>query len=141
VLNSILDGILEDDEKFLSVIDRIINAGVKIVNNTEELKEELREFEGIYQTYVYDANFSYWFEVSEAKVSYKRGVNSKAPFSCYFTKELFIKILTRELSGTDEFLKGRIRVDGDLSQGLKYVKFHRLFFKYIKLKNGNNRHK
>ena len=140
-INSIFEGLSEDNEKFSIVIDRIIKAGVKIINSTEELKDELIGFEGIYQTYIEDANFNYWFKVSENQLEFKKGVHPDAPFSCYFTKELFIKILLRELSGAEEFLKGRLRVDGDLSQGLKYVKFHRLFFKYIQLKNNNNNHK
>ena len=140
-LNSIFKGLLEDSEKFVAVLDKILKAGVKIINNTKELKEELVGFDGIYQTYIEDVKFNYWFKVTENLLEYRKGEHPDAPFSCYFTKELFIKILMRELSGTDEFLKGRLRVDGDLSQGLKYVKFHRLFFKYLQLKNGNNNHK
>jgi len=139
-LNSIFNGLLDDNEKFITVIDRIIRAGVNLINSTDELKEELIGFDGIYQTYIEDANFNYWFKVSENQLEYKIGEHPEAPFSCYFAKELFVKILSRELSGTEEFLKGRLRVDGDLSQGLKYVKFHRLFFKYLQLKNGNNNH-
>lgn len=139
-VNSIFKGLLDDNEKFVAVLDRIIKAGVKLINSTEELKEELIGFDGIYQTNIEDANFNYWFKVSDDRLEYRKGEHPEAPFSCYFTKDLFIKILTRELSGTEEFLKGRIKVDGDLSQGLKYVKFHRLFFKYIQLKNGNNNH-
>jgi putative sterol carrier protein len=138
-LNSIFNGLLEDNQKFASVIDRIINAGVSLINNTEELREELVGFNGIYQTYIEDADFNYWFKVSDNKLEYKKGEHPDAPFSCYFTKESFIKIMKRELSGTEEFLKGRLRVGGDLSQGLKYVKFHRMFFKYLQLKNGNSK--
>ncbi|TFF87492.1 MAG: SCP2 sterol-binding domain-containing protein [Promethearchaeota archaeon] len=138
--NSVLKGVLEDNEKFASVIDRIIKAGVKLINSTEELKEELIGFEGIYQTYIEDANLNYWFKVSENQLEYQTGEHPEAPFKCYFKKQLFLKIMMRELSGTEEFLKGRLRVDGDLSQGLKYVKFHRLFFQYIQAKNGNNNH-
>ncbi len=138
-LNSIFNGLLDDNEKFVSVIDRIINAGVKLINKTEELREGLVGFNGIYQTYIEDADFNYWFKVSDNKLEYEKGEHPDAPFSCYFTKELFIKILKRERSGTEEFLKGRLRVGGDLSQGLKYVKFHRMFFKYLQLKNGNNK--
>ena len=140
-LSSIFKSVLEDNEKFISITDRIINAGVQLINKTDELKEELIGFDGIYQTYIYDADFNYWFEVIGGKLLYKKGVHPNAPFSCFFSKELFLKILMREVSGADEFLKGRLRVDGNLSQGLKYVKFARTFFKYLQLKNGNNNHK
>jgi hypothetical protein len=139
-LNSIFKGLLDDNEKFIAIIDRIINAGVNLINNTDELREELMGFDGIYQTNIEDADFNYWFQISEDRLHYEKGEHPEAPFRCYFTKDLFIKILMRELSGTEEFLKGKLRVDGDLSQGLKYVKFHRVFFKYLQLKNGNNNH-
>ncbi|TFG16245.1 MAG: SCP2 sterol-binding domain-containing protein [Promethearchaeota archaeon] len=139
-LNSIFKGLLDDNKKFITIIDRIINAGVNLINNTDELREELMGFDGIYQTHIEDADFNYWFQIAEDRLYYEKGEHPEAPFRCYFTKELFIKILMRELSGTEEFLKGKLKVDGDLSQGLKYVKFHRVFFKYLQLKNGNNNH-
>jgi putative sterol carrier protein len=48
-----------------------------------------------------------------------------------FTKSLIIKILKGEESGVDDFMKGKINVEGDLSQGLRYIKLFRLFFKYL----------
>ena len=46
--------------KFEYVLDKIIKRVVKIMNNTEELKEELIGYDDIYQTYLIDADFNYW---------------------------------------------------------------------------------
>ena len=62
----------------------------------------------------------------------------RGSFRVSYTKILIIKILKGEISGTDAFMKGQLRVEGDLSQGLHYVKIFRLFVEYLKKKNGMN---
>jgi len=137
-LNLILEELSKNGKKFEYILDRIIKAGVSIMNNTEELKEELMGFDDIYQTYIFDANLSYWLEVSRGKLHYEKGVNPKALFKMVFSKDLFVKILKDEIGGADAFMKGKIKVEGSLSQGLRYIKLFRTFFKYLSKKNGFN---
>jgi len=63
---------------------------------------------------------------------YKRGINPNATFRVNYTKDIMIKILKREMYGSEAYLKGIIKVDGDLIQGLRYIKLFRLLLKYIK---------
>ena len=135
-INSILRNLDKESPKFEYVLDKIIKAVVKIMNNTEELKEELVGFDDIYQTYVLDADFNYWLEVSDGRVRYEKGVNPQALFTIEFTKDLIIKILREEISGTEAFMKGKIKVEGSLSQGLRYIKLFRIFEKYLRKRNG-----
>jgi len=135
-ISSILKSLEKDSPKFEYVLDKIIKAVVKIMNSTEELKEELIGFDDIYQAYVTDADFNYWLEVSDGKVSYKKGVNPKALFTINLNKEIIIQILKNEVSGTDAFMKGKIKVGGSLSQGLRYIKLFRIFVSYLMKKNG-----
>lgn len=135
-INSILRNLDKDSPKFEYVLDKIIKAVVKIMNNTEELKEELLGFDDIYQTNVVDANFNYWLEVSDGKLTYEKGVNPKALFKINIDKDIIIQILRNKVSGTDAFMKGKINIEGSLSQGLRYIKLFRIFVKYLKKKNG-----
>ncbi|MHA2289584.1 MAG: SCP2 sterol-binding domain-containing protein [Promethearchaeota archaeon] len=135
-ISSILENLEGDNSKFASVLDKIIKAVVKIMNNTEELKEELIGFDDIYQTYVLDANFNYWLEVSEGILHYEKGINPKALFAINFNRDIIIQILKNEISGTDAFMKGKINIEGSLSQGLRYIKLFRIFVKYLRKKNG-----
>ena len=137
-LNLILEDLSKNGKKFEYVLDKIIKAGVAIMNDTEELKEELIGFDDIYQTCIFDLNLSYWLEVSHGKLRYEKGVNPQALFKMVFSKDLFIKILKDEISGADAFMKGKIKVEGSLSQGLRYIKLFRTFFKYLSKKNGLN---
>ncbi|GAH11698.1 unnamed protein product, partial [marine sediment metagenome] len=67
---------------------------------------------------------------------YEKGVNPKALFSISFNKDILIQILKNNISGTDAFMKGKINVEGSLSQGLRYIKLFRIFVKYLQKKNG-----
>jgi len=134
---SILENLESNGIKFEYVLNKIIKGVVKIMNNTEELKEELMGYDDIYQTYVTDAKFSYWSEVSDGRLRYEIGVNPQAQFTIIFTKDLLIKILRGKISGTDAFMKGKIKVEGSLSQGLRYIKLFRIFEKYLRKKNGS----
>lgn len=136
-ISSILENLDSDSPRFVSILDKIINTVVNIMNNAEELKEELIGYDDIYQTYVTDANFNYWLEVSDGKLLYGKGVNSKALFSIHFTKNIILQILKNQVSGTDAFMKGKIKVEGSLSQGFRYIKLFRLIEKYLIEKNGN----
>jgi len=135
-INSILRNLDKESPKFEYVLDKIIKALVNIMNNTEELKEELIGFDDIYQTYVTDANFNYWLEVSDGKLSYGNNINPKALFKININKDIIIQILRNEISGADAFMKGKINIEGSLSQGLRYIKLFRIFVKYLKKKNG-----
>ena len=35
------------------------------------------------------------------------------------------------MSGTDAYMKGKIKVDGNLTQGLRFIKLFRLLLKFI----------
>jgi alkyl sulfatase BDS1-like metallo-beta-lactamase superfamily hydrolase len=133
---SILENLERNGAKFEYILDKIIKGVVKIMNDTEELTEELLGYDDIYQTYVVDSDFNYWLEVSNGRLRYEKGVNSQALFAINFTKELIIKILREEISGTEAFMKGKIKVEGSLTQGLRYIKLFRIFQKYLRKRNG-----
>lgn len=134
-INSLLEVLEKDKKQFAKVLDKIIRVGVKIFNSTEELQEELVGFDDIYQTYVKDVDFSYWLKVANGKMEYQKGYNPNALFIMNYTSEMVIKILKGEISGTDAFMRGKLNVEGDITQGLRYVKLFRMFFKYIQKKN------
>ena len=110
-ISKLLKNLEGDKENFIKGLDMIIKAGIKIVNSTDELQEELVGFDDIYQTSVIDLGFNYWLQVYDGKLSYKKGINPNASFKMNYTKELIIKILKGETSGTDAFMKGKITVE------------------------------
>ena len=129
--NTVLHELETQDNEFIVVLDRIIKFIVDKFKSIEDLHDEILEYNDTYQIFVSDINFNFWLKVSNGSTIYKKGINRNASFSIFFTKDILVKILKRELYGTDAFMKGIIKVDGDLSQGLRFIKLFRLFLKYI----------
>jgi len=133
-LETLIELLEKDEQNFSSILERIIKAGVASVNNALKLQEEISGYDDTYQTSILDVGYNYWLTLKQGKLEYGRGVHPKATFTVSFTKNLIIKILKKEVNGTDAFMKGKIRADGDLSQGLHYIKIFQLFIKYLEKK-------
>ncbi|KKM72853.1 hypothetical protein LCGC14_1416370 [marine sediment metagenome] len=126
-----LDSDDEDDGEFVAAFDRIIKLSVNMVKNTEELQEEIIDYDDLYQVFITDIDFNFWLKVSNGSIIYQKGLNKSASFKVKYTKDLMIKILKQETSGTDAFMRGLIKVDGNYSQGLRYIKLFRLVLRYM----------
>ena len=98
---------------------------------SSETSAEIIDYDDIYQISITDINYHFWFKVSNGTIRYKKGINRGASFRVKYKKDIFIKILKREMNGTDAYMKGKIKVDGDLTQGLRFIKLFRIFIKYI----------
>ncbi len=129
--NSVIHELVNKEEEFIAILDKIIKLGVNFLQNTEELKEEIMDYDYIYQILLSDINFKFWLKISRGSIMYKRGINPNATFRVSYTKDIIIKILKREMYGSEAYMKGIIKVDGDLTQGLRYIKVFRLLLKYI----------
>ncbi|MFX1314722.1 MAG: SCP2 sterol-binding domain-containing protein [Promethearchaeota archaeon] len=130
--NSVIHELDNSDEKFIAILDKIIKLGVNFLQNTEELREEINDYDYTYQIFITDINFNYWLKVTKGSIIYKKGIHPKATFKVSYTKDILIKILKREMYGSEAYMKGIIKIDGDLTQGLRYIKVFRLLLKYIK---------
>ncbi|MFW9867501.1 MAG: SCP2 sterol-binding domain-containing protein [Candidatus Thorarchaeota archaeon] len=120
-----------NEEVFITTLDQIIRISVNIINNTEELREEILDHNDIYQISLVDLNFHFWFKISNGSILYKKGLNRDASFRIRYTKDIFVKVLKREMLGTEAYMKGKIKVDGDLTHGLRFIKLFRILMKYI----------
>jgi len=128
---SVIHDLEKNTEEFVTALDRIIRLGVSVIKNTTDLREEIIDYDDIYQISITDINYHFWFKVSNGTIMYKKGINRGASFRVKYKKDIFIKILKREMQGTDAYMKGQIKVDGDLTQGLRFIKLFRMFIKYI----------
>ena len=128
---SVIHDIDNNNEEFISGVNRFITISVNLINDIEELREEIIDYDHIYQNYITDINFNFWIKISNGTIFYKRGINREASFRVKYEKDIFIKILKREMSGSDAYMKGLIKVDGDLTEGLRFIKLFRLLLKFI----------
>ena len=130
-LNSVLTHLENHNNELVVVLDKFIKFAVDKFIDTEDLLEEIEDYDDIYQIIVSDMNFNFWLKISNGSMIYKKGINRSATFTVIYTKDILIKILKREMYGTDAFMKGLIKVDGDLSQGLRFIKLFRMFLVYL----------
>ncbi|MBY8989174.1 MAG: SCP2 sterol-binding domain-containing protein [Candidatus Lokiarchaeota archaeon] len=128
---SVIHDLESNNEEFITGLNRFIMLGISIIKNTEDIREEIIDYDDIYQILITDLNFNFWIRVSKGTIMYKKGINRAASFRVKYKKDIFIKILKREMSGTDAFMKGNIKVDGNLTQGLRFIKLFRLLLKFI----------
>ena len=131
-LRSVMHDLGSSDEEFITALDRFIRFSINIINNTEELREEIEDLDDMYQISLVDINFHFLFKLSNGSIVYKKGLNRDASFRVRYTKDIFVKVLKREMLGTEAFMKGKVKVDGDLTQGLRFIKLFRIYIKYIK---------
>ncbi|MFX0005168.1 MAG: SCP2 sterol-binding domain-containing protein [Promethearchaeota archaeon] len=130
-LNSVLANLESHNDELILVLDKFIKFAVDKFKNTQDLREEIEEYNDIYQIIVSDLNFNFWLNISNNSIIYQKGINRGASFTVKYTKDIFIKILRREIYGSDAYMKGLIKVDGDLSQGLRFTKLFRMFLVYL----------
>jgi hypothetical protein len=130
-LNSVLANLESHNDELIVVLDKFIKFAVDKIKNTQDLREEIEEYNDIYQIIVSDLNFNFWLKISDNSIIYKKGINRNASFAVKYTKDIFIKILKQEMYGSEAYMKGLIKVDGDLSQGLRFTKLFRMFLVYL----------
>jgi hypothetical protein len=128
---SVIHDLESNNEEFIAALNRFIMFAVNLIKDIGELREEIIDYNDIYQILITDINFNFWIKISNGTIIYKKGINREASFRVKYKKEIFIKILKREMAGSDAYMKGLINVDGDLTQGLRFIKLFRLLLKFI----------
>jgi len=135
LLQSILGELEKNGDKFKPIFDRMLKLAIGIVQSTEELREEIGDQAEIFQTYITDVDIQYWIHVEDGNIRYGQGVNENASVKVWMTKEMILQILKGDLMGTEAYMKGVLKAQGSLTQGLRYIKLYRLFFDYMKKKH------
>ena len=135
LIQLILGELQSNGDKFKSIFDKLIKLAIDIIQNTEELREEIGDQAEIFQTYVTDMDIEYWIQVDDGNISYGQGVNEDASVKVWLTKEMILQILKGDIMGTEAYMKGILKAQGSLTQGLRYIKLYRLFFEYMKKKH------
>ncbi|MHA1439447.1 MAG: SCP2 sterol-binding domain-containing protein [Promethearchaeota archaeon] len=126
-----LGRIFDDDEKFKISYDKIIKLAIKTILNTKEIREELMDVEEVFQTCLIDINFNYWLKISDNKIQYMQGLHKNPAIIIKMKKKTIVKIIKGELIGAEAYMKGLIRVDGNITKGLKYIKIYRTLLEYL----------
>jgi len=137
-IDLIINKLTDNDQGVVEILDKFINFGIRLIQDTEELQEEIHEFEELFQFHITDLNFIFWIDISKGKITYEKGFNANASIRIYITKDLLLKILKSEISGTEAYMKGLMNVHGSLSHAFKVKNFLRLLMDYLKIESKSN---
>ena len=132
-IDLIINKLTDNSQEVVEILDKFINFGIRLIQDTEELQEEIHEFEELFQFHITDLNFIFWINVSKGKITYEKGFNANASIRVSITKDLLLKIFKGEISGTEAYMKGLMIVHGSLSHAFKVKNFLRLLMDYLNI--------
>ena len=138
-INSLLSHLEEDDEEFISTLEKFIEFNIAVIENTEEIWEELETLNQTYQFQIYKDKenvFNFWIEVKKKKIYYEQGINENAQIHFKMSKDSLIKGIKRELSLTDYYMKGLIKINGEFYELIKLRNNLKYLLEYVLKKYG-----
>lgn len=130
--NSIIDELETIDTEKITTFNRFLEFGFNLVQTTQELREEILDFDNIYQFYVNDINYEFWIKISKGSIIYKEGVNENSDLRIFLTKNLIIRLTKQEITIIDAYMKGLLNMQGDISQAVKFRNLIKFYREYVK---------
>ena len=130
--NSIIDELETIDTEKITTFNRFLEFGFNLVQTTQELREEILDFDNIYQFYVNDINYEFWIKISKGSIIYKEGVNENSDLRIFLTKNLIIRLTKQEITIIDAYMKGLLNMQGDISQAVNFRNLIKFYREYVK---------
>ncbi len=130
--NSIIDELETEETEIVATFTRFLEFSINFIQSTQELREEILDFDNIYQFYVNDINFELWIEISNGSIIYKNGININSDLRIFLTKNLLLRLIKQDITITDAYMKGLLKMQGDISQVVKFRNLVRFYRKYVK---------
>lgn len=137
-IRSILEGLEGEEEKFISIFDRIVKAVLRVQQNSEELLEEFqrlfKNYDSVFQFTIIDFNFSFFLKISKGEMTYDEGIFQETDIpvvTIEFPKAIILQVLKQEMSVESLYNKGIINIKGSLSKVMRLRALATCYLKYI----------
>ncbi|MEJ2251790.1 MAG: SCP2 sterol-binding domain-containing protein [Candidatus Lokiarchaeota archaeon] len=140
-LEEIIQNLTTDDEKeFIALTLKLLKGLVLLFNNFPDLQEDFKDYEDIYQISIMDINLQFWFEISKGILSYELGQNDNNSIIVILNKDVFIQTIQKKIQGFDAYMKGKIRIQGDLRFAIRLRNLIKSLSRYMSymIKEGFN---
>jgi len=139
---SILEELNDNEDKFVSIFNKIVKTGLRIQQNSEELLNECKRLfknhDSAFQFTFTDFDFSFFLKIVGGTMTYGQGVYQEQDVPLVvidFPKDIINKVVVREISVESLYNKGVIKLKGSLSNAMRlralgkhYVKFMEVLF-------------
>ncbi len=122
----------QDKEKFEAYFKKVFKLTKRYVFSSEEFQEDIKDYNEIYETFLRDIDFTFRLEVFDGTVIYKEGASKKSTLRIELTTDLLKKFVKEEISASEAYMRGIVRIQGSITEAFKFNNFLILGFKYFK---------
>ncbi|MFO7797250.1 MAG: SCP2 sterol-binding domain-containing protein [Promethearchaeia archaeon] len=120
-----------DNDEFKNLLDKYLQNVTNLFANLDEIKQNFSDMDDIYQFYITDIDFQFWFKIKEGSLSYSQGLNENYDIKFKLTKEVFLKIITLQIQTYDAYMRGLVKSEGELSYVIQFRNFFNEMTEYI----------
>ena len=129
----ILNSLESPRTSFKVTIDKFIKEAIKIANESKDFRDELEIYDDIiYHIYIYDIDYNIWIKKKGPSLSfnnsfYEENSENIKILHCFLTRNNMRKILIRKVPVSDAFMRGLIKINGNLSDAIHAKNLWKLF--------------
>ncbi|MBY8981169.1 MAG: hypothetical protein KGD72_12325 [Candidatus Lokiarchaeota archaeon] len=129
----ILNSLESPRTSFKATIDKFIKEAIKIASESKDFRDELELYDDIiYHIYIHDIDYNIWIKKKGMSLSfnnsfYEENSENIEILHCILTRNSMKKILIRKMTVSDAFMRGLIRIDGNLSDAIHAKNLWKLF--------------
>ena len=133
----ILNSLESPKASFKATVDKFIKVAIKIARDSEDVKDELELYDDIiYHIYIYDIDYNIWIKKKGTSLSFNNSCYEENPENVeilhfLLTKNIIRKILIRKVQASDAFMRGLIKINGNLSDAIHARNLWKLFLACI----------
>ena len=137
-ISVILQSLESTDEQFKASIDKIIEIGLEVANDSEDFKDEMSCYDDfICHVYIKDLDFNIWVYHNQGQLSYntnyyEKHTNDKKIIHFIMGKEILKKIFYQKIYASEAYMKGFIKIEGSLADAMIVKNVLRYFFKLLR---------
>lgn len=137
VIDLVLNSLENSEDIFKSSLDKFIKVGIKIANDSEEIMDELQLYNDLtFHLYITDLDLNIWIKSVNGVLQYNNNLYEIIPenvhiIHSFLPKKIIAKIIRQEMTVSEAYLKGFIKLEGELSDAIVSKNLLNLFFSYI----------
>ncbi len=128
LLDELSNSSKEDSKELISKYFQRIAALVSVI---KEMQDHLKDYKDIYQLTIDDIDLNCWFEIKNGTIRYEEGVNEKYHLKFLLSKDVLLQIVKLENTPFDAYMKGLIKIRGNISYTIRFRNFINDILEYL----------
>ena len=133
----ILSALDSTGDEFIKIMEMCIKRAINIVHESKELQDEFQMYgDLVFHLYFKDEEYNIWINNTQGKLEYcnsmlDRWSEDHPTIHYVLSKMSFKKLVRREMTGAEAYMKGLIQIEGNLSKAIITKNLIKAFFTYL----------